>query len=231
MSDHLKDLYKAASKGFLTSETCGPDGKYLYVCRFRNMDDLNAYEDTWRAAMLAVRDGGSMRQVPEVLVKANDEIGNCPLRSPARSIAIRQFHALAGEYVRRLIDEANPAPPTSWDVQECPDCVVTEWATGYKCAECQGGACPTPAVCAAVIAKREPTPAQAGAELPETIPCQHERTHTGYDYVSCLDCGAFRTDSGWGIAKCRWFVNREEAVFYRKNGRLPDRLARSGSDG
>lgn len=66
MSDLLKDLYKAASKGFLTSETCGPDGKYLYVCKFRNMDDLNAYEDAWRAAMLAVRDGGSMRQVPEV---------------------------------------------------------------------------------------------------------------------------------------------------------------------
>lgn len=52
--------------------------------------------------------------------------------------------------------------------------------------------------------------------------CKHERAAAGYDYASCLDCGAFRTDSGWGIASCRWFESRDMAEFYKKNGRVPE---------
>jgi len=56
MANQLRDLYEAASKGFHTSETCGPDGKYLHVIKFQNMTDLHAYEDAWRTVMVAVRD-------------------------------------------------------------------------------------------------------------------------------------------------------------------------------
>lgn len=45
--------------------------------------------------------------------------------------------------------------------------------------------------------------------------------HHGYDHVEC-ECGAFMTDSGWGIASNRWFKNRDEAEFYKKHGRLPE---------
>ena len=50
------DLYDAASKGFHTSESCGPEGKYLRIIKFRSLDDLHTYEDAWTKAMVAVRD-------------------------------------------------------------------------------------------------------------------------------------------------------------------------------
>lgn len=52
--------------------------------------------------------------------------------------------------------------------------------------------------------------------------CKHERVAAWYDYASCLDCGAFRTDSGGGIASCRWLESRDMVEFYKKNGRLPE---------
>lgn len=52
----LRALYDAASNGFHISETCGPDGKYHHVIKFRSMDLLHAYEDAWIKVMLAIRD-------------------------------------------------------------------------------------------------------------------------------------------------------------------------------
>jgi hypothetical protein len=60
----------------------------------------------------------------------------------------------------------------------------------------------------------------AGRE--EAVACEHENTNVEYDSVTCNDCGKFRTDSQWGVARCKWFNNRAEAEFFRKNGFLPD---------
>lgn len=64
-----------------------------------------------------------------------------------------------------------------------------------------------------------PIPATAPAQMQ----CDHRGTarHHGYDHVEC-ECGAFMTDSGWGVASNRWFKSRSEAEFYRQNGRLPE---------
>lgn len=138
----------------------------------------------------------SLRQVPEVLVKANDEIGNCPLRSPARSIAIRQFQALAGEYVRSLIDEANPVTPTSDPFVKTTFQAVAEplyrdlEATQAAQTSGEEGPFPEPGPSAY---EDEPTPAQAGAltivgwmyedELPERYPYDEMFPHSKVDIV------------------------------------------------
>lgn len=56
--------------------------------------------------------------------------------------------------------------------------------------------------------------------------CKHKNTTPEYDYVSCNDCGAIKTDSGsvWGIAKNKWFNSEVEAKFYKNNGYLPKEL-------
>lgn len=64
--------------------------------------------------------------------------------------------------------------------------------------------------------------------LPEpsvTAPaCLHEDTTTHYDFHTCNTCGGFLADSGWGIAKNKWFKSKAEAEFYKKNGRLPEAM-------
>jgi len=54
--------------------------------------------------------------------------------------------------------------------------------------------------------------------------CEHENTKPSYEYVTCNDCGAIKTDSdrSWGIAKNKWFESLDIANFYKNNGRLPD---------
>jgi hypothetical protein len=54
--------------------------------------------------------------------------------------------------------------------------------------------------------------------------CAHENTKAGYDHHTCLDCGAFKADSGWRFASGLWFKNRGEALFYKTSGRLPESL-------
>lgn len=55
--------------------------------------------------------------------------------------------------------------------------------------------------------------------------CLHEE-HTAYwDHIRCNSCGCVKTDSGFGLAKNKWFKNMDEAKFYNKNGRLPDPIA------
>jgi hypothetical protein len=54
--------------------------------------------------------------------------------------------------------------------------------------------------------------------------CAHENTRASHDYVGCLDCGAIKVDSGWGVAAGLWFKDREQAKFYKQNGRLPEPL-------
>lgn len=53
--------------------------------------------------------------------------------------------------------------------------------------------------------------------------CNHEETTPYYEYVRCNECGAIKTDSdsSWGIAKNKWFKNKEEAYFYKEKGYLP----------
>lgn len=53
--------------------------------------------------------------------------------------------------------------------------------------------------------------------------CNHEKTIPYYEYVRCNECGAIKTDSdsSWGIAKNKWFKNKEEAYFYKEKGYLP----------
>jgi hypothetical protein len=64
----------------------------------------------------------------------------------------------------------------------------------------------------------------ARQSAPEGAPvaCEHkgERT-THWDYIRCSDCGAVKTDSGWGIAKNQWFKDKDEAEFYKKTGARP----------
>jgi hypothetical protein len=52
--------------------------------------------------------------------------------------------------------------------------------------------------------------------------CFHTDKEHFWDAVACKSCGAFMTDSGWGIASNRWFKGRAEAEFYKENGRLPE---------
>lgn len=54
--DVLCSLYAAAAKGFHVSKSCGPDKKYHYVSKFDSLDDLQAYQSAWTAAMVSVRD-------------------------------------------------------------------------------------------------------------------------------------------------------------------------------
>lgn len=58
----------------------------------------------------------------------------------------------------------------------------------------------------------------------EPEPCKHENVTPSRDHVVCRDCGSIRTDScrSWGIARNMWFKNRAEALFYQKNGKLPE---------
>jgi hypothetical protein len=49
------DLYRSASKGFHTSESCGPDGKYEHVSKFQSLADLHAFTDAWTKAMLSAQ--------------------------------------------------------------------------------------------------------------------------------------------------------------------------------
>jgi hypothetical protein len=55
--------------------------------------------------------------------------------------------------------------------------------------------------------------------------CEHANTRTHYEFVSCLDCRAIKTDSAWGVASNRWFASEADALFYRKHGRLPESAA------
>ena len=59
-------------------------------------------------------------------------------------------------------------------------------------------------------------------DVGEDTRCRHDNGRPGYDLWHCSDCGAVKTDSGWGIAKHRYFNDRAEAEFFRKHGRLPD---------
>jgi len=53
--------------------------------------------------------------------------------------------------------------------------------------------------------------------------CSHERREPDWDYVSCKDCGAiYASNQDWGLAKFKWFKDKEEAVFYKKNGKYPE---------
>lgn len=56
--DALSDLYVSASRGFHITETCGPEGKYHHISKFRSIADLHAFADAWRAAMISARDTG-----------------------------------------------------------------------------------------------------------------------------------------------------------------------------
>jgi hypothetical protein len=56
----------------------------------------------------------------------------------------------------------------------------------------------------------------------EPVPCQHEDWFVGFDHTKCKACGAFRPDSGWGVASRKWFRSRDEAEFFKQNGRLPE---------
>lgn len=47
------DLYRSASKGFHTSESCGPDGKYEHISKFQSLADLHAFADAWTKAMIS----------------------------------------------------------------------------------------------------------------------------------------------------------------------------------
>lgn len=55
-------------------------------------------------------------------------------------------------------------------------------------------------------------------------PCKHDDTTPSYEYVTCNNCGAVRTDSKWGIASNTWFRNLNEAKFYQQHGRSPEPL-------
>lgn len=54
--------------------------------------------------------------------------------------------------------------------------------------------------------------------------CLHQEWLVGYDHCQCKQCGSIKTDGGWGIASRTWFKSRAEAVFFQKNGRMPDPL-------
>lgn len=64
---------------------------------------------------------------------------------------------------------------------------------------------------------------QAAPAIPTKAPCEHIHKYTNYDHVKCMDCGSVKTDGGWGIASRMWFSSFDEAKFYQKNGRLPER--------
>jgi hypothetical protein len=55
--DLLANLYAAASKGFHTSTTFGPDKLYHHTSRFESLADLQDYAAAWTKAMVSVRDG------------------------------------------------------------------------------------------------------------------------------------------------------------------------------
>lgn len=52
----MQNLYDAAAKGFHTSESCGPDGEYMHVSKFKTLQDLQDFHRAWTDAMVSVRD-------------------------------------------------------------------------------------------------------------------------------------------------------------------------------
>lgn len=53
--DEMKSLYEAASKGFHTSESFGPDHKYWHVSKFQSLEELHAFIDAWTRTMLLAK--------------------------------------------------------------------------------------------------------------------------------------------------------------------------------
>lgn len=54
--------------------------------------------------------------------------------------------------------------------------------------------------------------------------CAHKNTITGWDILTCKDCGFIRTDGNneaWGRARFRWFPSRTAAETYRDFGAYP----------
>lgn len=57
--------------------------------------------------------------------------------------------------------------------------------------------------------------------------CKHQGDgYPSYDHYVCSECGSIKTDShsSWGIAKNTWFKSVDEARFYKKHGRLPEKV-------
>ncbi len=72
----LRVLHQAASKGFHTSETCGPDGKFLHVSRFPTLSDLHAYDDAWTKAMLKAQSAPQVASQGAVAVRIGTNSGH-----------------------------------------------------------------------------------------------------------------------------------------------------------
>ena len=51
----LNALYVAAAAGFHTSQSCGADGLYQHVSKFKTLQELQAFERAWLDAMVSVR--------------------------------------------------------------------------------------------------------------------------------------------------------------------------------
>ena len=67
-ANEMAALYEAASKGFHVSESCGPEGKYLYVSRFKSLSDLQDYSHAWSEAMRAIAPAAA----PQLSAKGNE---------------------------------------------------------------------------------------------------------------------------------------------------------------
>lgn len=55
VSDEMRELYAAASKGFHTSESSGADLYYTHKSKFHTLKDLQDFSAAWTKAMLASR--------------------------------------------------------------------------------------------------------------------------------------------------------------------------------
>lgn len=62
----MQNLYDAAAKGFHTSESCGPDGEYMHVSKFKTLQDLQDFHRAWTDAMVSVRDATPPASASEV---------------------------------------------------------------------------------------------------------------------------------------------------------------------
>ena len=68
-------------------------------------------------------------------------------------------------------------------------------------------------------------PAATSGDAPANE-CQHNEGEASYTHWNCLDCGAIKTDGGWGIASRKWFPSVDVAKFYQQHGRMPEPVAR-----
>lgn len=55
VSDEMRELYAAASKGFHTSESSGADSYYTHKSKFHTLKDLQDFSAAWTKVMLASR--------------------------------------------------------------------------------------------------------------------------------------------------------------------------------